>query len=108
MDTKAMDGVLAQLRTAAALAAGKPRTTAVSDAASRADFAAMLKSSLDHVNGMQHQAQGLARAFESGAPEVKLHDVVISLQKAGVSFQQTVQVRNRMVAAYQEIMNLQV
>ena len=50
----------------------------------------------------------MARSFELGAPEVQLHDVMISLQKANISFQQTVQVRNRLVAAYQEIMNMQV
>ncbi len=108
MDTKAVDQILAQLRTAAALAAGKTPGASTQTLPPGVDFATMLKSSLDHVNAQQHRASGLARQFESGSPDVKLHDVMISLQKAGVSFQQTIQVRNKLVAAYQEIMNMQI
>lgn len=108
MDVKAMDSVLAQLRTAQALAAGRPRAAAPAQETQRADFGAMLKASLDHVNQVQGQARALARDFETGSADVKLHDVMISLQKSSVTFQQAVQVRNRMVAAYQEIMNMQV
>jgi len=46
--------------------------------------------------------------FELGTKNVQLHDVMISLSKANVSFQQMVQVRNRLVAAYHDVMNMQV
>ena len=46
--------------------------------------------------------------FVSGESNVDLHDVMISLQKANVSFQSMIQVRNKLVTAYQEIMNMQV
>ena len=41
-------------------------------------------------------------------PISNLQDVMVSIQKANISFQQTVQVRNRLVSAYHEIMNMQV
>ncbi len=108
MDVKALDQVLGQLRTAAALAGGTVAKPAADNAVKGADFAAILKASLDQANGMQQQAAKLARDFELGSTGTSLPDVMVSLQKANVQFQQTVQVRNRLVAAYHEIMNMQV
>jgi len=68
----------------------------------------LLKNSLDGVNNSQLEANRLARDFELGAPNANLSDVMISMQKANLSFQQMVQVRNRLVSAYHEIMNMQV
>jgi len=65
-------------------------------------------STLDQVNNAQQQAGQLAQQFDLNAPDVNLHDVMVSLQKASHSFQTMVQVRNRLVSAYQEIMNMQV
>ncbi len=108
METKALDQILGQLRSAAALAAG-PGVKAPADAGNKAgDFAAVLKASLDQANGMQQQATKLARDFELGATDASLPDVMVSIQKANVSFQQVVQVRNRLVSAYHDIMNMQV
>jgi len=50
----------------------------------------------------------MTEQFDLNAPNVNLHDVMLSLQKASLSFQTMVQVRNRLVTAYQEIMNMQV
>ena len=49
-----------------------------------------------------------ARDFELGVPDSSLNEVMISMQKANLSFQQMVQVRNRLVSAYHDIMNMQV
>jgi flagellar hook-basal body complex protein FliE len=107
MNTRSIDQLLAQMRTAAALAGNRPAASAAG--ASRGEgFAEALKGALVRTNESQQQARALARSFEMGAPDVQLHDVMISLQKANIAFQQTVQVRNRLVAAYQEIMNMQV
>ena len=67
----------------------------------------MLRSSLDQVSGAEQQATNLSQAFEKGDPNVNLQDVMISMQKANISFQTVVQVRNRVVAAYQDMMNMQ-
>ncbi len=110
MEIKALDQVLGQLRTAAAMASGgaRPAAAAAAEGAKSLDFAGVLKASLDQVNGMQQQATQQARAFELGAPNANLQDVMVSIQKANVSFQQVVQVRNRLVSAYHDIMNMQV
>jgi flagellar hook-basal body complex protein FliE len=54
------------------------------------------------------QAQEMAKGFSSGDPNVNLQDVMVNLQKANLSFQQMVQVRNKLVTAYQDIMNMSV
>lgn len=71
------------------------------------DFAALLKNSIDTVNETQQQASELARAFETGETDVPLAEVMVSLQKASVSFQAMVEVRNKLVEAYKDIMNMQ-
>ncbi len=107
MDVKAIDDVLAQLRAAAAVAAGKP-PAAAAGATQRTDFAAALQSAVQQVNGTQQEAARLARDFELGKPDANLQDVMVSMQKANISFQTMVQVRNRLVSAYHDMMNMQV
>lgn len=108
MDVNAIDNLLGQLRAAAAAASGKKPQSAAPEAAPGAGFAAALKNSLDYVNGQQLDAARLAHDFELGKPGAALHDVMIAMQKANISFQATVQVRNKLVAAYNDIMNMQV
>jgi flagellar hook-basal body complex protein FliE len=71
-------------------------------------FAQVLKQGLSQVNQTQKSADAMATAFQRGAPGVELADVMIEMQKASVSFRAVTEVRNRMVSAYQEIMNMQI
>jgi flagellar hook-basal body complex protein FliE len=103
-----VDQLLGQMRAAQSLASKLGTTPVEGTESATPDFAAVLKNSLEQVNRTQTQAASLTQAFEVGAPGVELHDVMISLAKANVSFQQMVQVRNRLVSAYQDIMNMQV
>jgi flagellar hook-basal body complex protein FliE len=105
MDTRAIDQAIAL---AAAQAAGAKPAQPETQAAGGADFAQLLKGALDQVSAAQVQAQQMAQQFSAGDPSVSLQDVMINLQKADLSFQQMVQVRNRLVSAYQEIMNMPV
>jgi flagellar hook-basal body complex protein FliE len=82
--------------------------TAGAPAASGATFSNVLRTSLAEVNASQQGAADLATRFQQGAPDVGLPEVMISMQKAGLQFEALTQVRNRLVAAYQEIMNMQV
>jgi flagellar hook-basal body complex protein FliE len=107
MEIKALDTLLGQLRSAAAVARGAGAPEAATPAG-KSDFAAVLKASIEQVNGTQQQAATLARDFELGATNASLPEVMISLQKANISFQQLVQVRNKLVSAYHDIMNMQV
>lgn len=108
MDTQGIDQLLSQMRAASALASGNDATSAPEAAAGGADFASLLKTSLDQVNGAQQEASQLSKGYELGAPGANLQDVMVSLQKANVSFQTMVQVRNKLVSAYQEVMGMQV
>ncbi len=105
MDTKGIDQLLSQLKAASSLAAGNAEAPA---SGAPGSFAALLEASLNQVNATQQEARNLARAFEEGSPNVNIEDVIIQLQKADVSFQTMVQVRNKLVEAYQQIMNLPV
>lgn len=109
MDTQGIDQLLAQMQTAAAMASGeKPASSSAAANSTAPDFAAILKGSLDQVNAQQQQADAMAKQYELGNAEVPLHEVMMSLQKANLSFQTMVQVRNRLVTAYQEVMNMPV
>lgn len=114
MDVSKIDAMLAQLQTGAALAAGKP-ASAIAGARGGGggegmgvDFTTVFRKSLDQVNNVQQHAAKLARDFELGAPDANLTEAMISMQKASISFQYTLQVRNKMVSAYQDIMNMPV
>jgi flagellar hook-basal body complex protein FliE len=110
MDTQGIDNLLGQMRAAAAMASGKPPAAAATaaGAAGTTDFASVLKSSIDGVNSAQTQASNLARDFELGKPNVNLQDVMVSMSKANIQFQEMVQVRNRVVSAYSDMMNMQI
>lgn len=71
-------------------------------------FLDVLKHSLDQVNATQVQAQATAQQFQTGQNNVSLEDAMVSMQKANISFQAAVQVRNKLVAAYTDVMNMQV
>ncbi len=72
----------------------------------KVSFASVLKQGLDRVNETQQQASDLATRFERGDPGVELSQVMIESQKATVALRATVEVRNRLVSAYQDIMNM--
>jgi flagellar hook-basal body complex protein FliE len=76
--------------------------------ASKASFSDALKASLDQVNKIQVDAEQLGKNFALGDDSVSLSDVMIAGQKANISFQATIQVRNKLVSAYHDIMNMQV
>jgi flagellar hook-basal body complex protein FliE len=105
IDTRNIDQMLSELRSAAAVAQAKP---AQGGQAGGVDFAQVLNSTIEQVNQAQQQAHQMTEDFAAGKTDVNLQDVMINLQKASLSFQQMVQVRNRLVTAYQNIMNMQV
>lgn len=113
IDSSAIDAMVAQLKAAAARSqpaagAGIGGPAPVEKSATRVDFSQALKASLDNVATAQNGADALGQRFTLGDDSVNLSDVMISMQKASISFQATVQVRNKLVSAYQEMMNMQV
>ncbi|MDQ9170817.1 flagellar hook-basal body complex protein FliE [Oxalobacteraceae bacterium R-40] len=111
IDSSRIDAMVAQLKTAAAHAQGAASPLNGADVAGKADkpnFADALTASLNQVNSMQSRAEQLGKRFALGDDSVNLSDVMIAGQKANIAFQATVQVRNKLVSAYHDIMNMQV
>ena len=109
METTGLDRMLSQLRTAQALASRKPQAPAAAEGTAKTgDFANVLKSSLGEVARLQNQADQASKSFTVGDPNTNLQDVMVSMQKSTIAFQQAVQVRNKLVQAYHDIMNMQV
>lgn len=71
-------------------------------------FSSLLTQAIDTVNSLQNEAGRLETAYELGDENVDLASVMIASQKANLSFQAMVEVRNKLVSAYQEIMRMQI
>lgn len=69
-------------------------------------FGETLQNALEGVNGAQKNAGALAQAFELGDPRADLARVMVAAQQSQVAFRATVEVRNRLVQAYQDVMNM--
>ncbi len=76
--------------------------------ASGAQFENVLKQSLDQVNEIQQEASELKTAFETGNPDIDITEVMIAIEKASLSFEAITEVRNKLLTAYQEVMNMQI
>lgn len=96
--------LLDQMRAMTAQAQGVPtETSAVQGGDS---FSSMFSNAINTVNDIQKQSGALARGFEQGNPDIALSDVMVASQKSSVAFEATVQVRNRLVEAYQAVMRM--
>ena len=71
-------------------------------------FSSALKSALSSVSAAQNEASNLQREVQMENPKVSLEETMVAIQKAQIGFQATMHVRNRMVQAYTDIMNMQV
>ena len=71
-----------------------------------ADFGNLLTRAINSVNDQQMESGRLAAQIETGDGGVSLVKAMIASQKAGIAFQATLQVRNKIVSAYQDIMNM--
>ncbi len=110
MSSMEIDRVLSQIRAlsaqASAGAAKAPSVAREAESVAGGGFAQLLKQGIEQVNSAQASATQMATAFERGTPGVELPQVMLEMQKASVSFRALTEVRNRMVNAYQEIMNM--
>lgn len=91
--------ILQELQQAKASGGAEPAPTA------GGGFAETLKTALDGVNATQTQASDMSEAYERGAV-TDLASVMLARQEAGVAFEATMQVRNKLLSAYQEIMRM--
>lgn len=119
MSIENINSVLARMQAMQDMANGKVATDSrlpiggVGGAAGNAttsgvDFGAVLKEAVQQVSDAQNTAQAKAQAFQMGAKDMSLEEVMVSLQKANVAFQGMIAVRNKLVEAYRDVTNLQV
>lgn len=91
-----------------ALGVGQVGASAAGQATSGPDFAQALRTSIDRIDGMDKSAKMKGQAFARGEKGVALNDVMVDIQKGKLALQMGVEVRNKLVGAYKEIMNMQV
>jgi flagellar hook-basal body complex protein FliE len=110
MSTIDVNSVLAQIRSLSAQAQAqgatvhaKPDTAPV---AANGGFGTMVTKAIDGVNDAQQAASAMQNKFELGDPSVDLSSVMLATSKAQLQFRAMVEVRNRLVTAYQDIMNM--
>ncbi len=99
-----VNNLLAQMRALTAQAQGIPAAPAKTE--EKGSFSSLLTTSLNQVNGLQKDAGQKAESFERGDPNVAIGEVMLAMQKANLSFQAVTQVRNRLISAYQDVMNM--
>ena len=87
---------------------GRDRGAESAESSSKVSFSDALKAQLENVSNAQNQADDMGKRFSAGDDSVSLSDTMIAMQKASITFQATVQVRNKLVSAYHDIMNMQV
>jgi flagellar hook-basal body complex protein FliE len=109
MDVKLTPAILSSLQKA--LQSGAPGgapAVAGAGAAGGASFASALGEALKSVSQTQSDAGALQKQFQAGAEGVSLEETMVAMQKAQIGFQAALTVRNRLVSAYTDIMNMQV
>ncbi|EMD1657448.1 flagellar hook-basal body complex protein FliE [Pluralibacter gergoviae] len=103
MAVTGIEGVLSQMQATASLARNQRP-----DVQPEISFSGQLTAALDRISDAQNSAKLQAEKFAIGEPGVALNDVMTDLQKSSISLQMGIQVRNKLMAAYQDIMNMQV
>lgn len=110
MNTIDVNRVLSQIRALQTQAGNRPSAPLAAEAGTATPvaggFGALLKSSIDSVASTQNAAGDLQKKFELGDPNTDLASVMLATSKSQVSFKAMVEVRNRLVSAYQDIMNM--
>ena len=94
------------LQRAAGLGAAGPAGTAA-PATRAGDFGSALRNALSEVNAQQGQANSMTEAYERGET-TDIAAVMLSRQQASIGFEATLQVRNRLLSAYKDIMSMPV
>ena len=106
MSDIAINQVLAQMRSlqAAARNEGPP----FAEIARGSQFSELMSESINQVNNSMQESKAITASFEQGDPSVSLADVMINAQKASIQFSGMTEVRNKLLTAYKDIMNMPV
>ena len=108
MSSNSIQSLQQQMKVMADLAAGQLQAGKPTVNEDGQDFATVLQNAVLSVNQAQNTAQANVQDFSTGNSDMSLEEVMVSVQKANLSFQTMIAVRNRLVDAYKEVTNLQV
>jgi flagellar hook-basal body complex protein FliE len=116
MSSLQIQQVLAEMRALQARASGSAEPLgaqmasggAPATGAAGTDFATLMKGTVDHIATMQNQATSLAESYEAGDKSVDITKVMLEVQKAGLAFRAMTEVRNKLVDAYTQVMQMSV
>lgn len=104
MSATLMRGVLDQIQTQAQQVSGKSNRLQASREGAPS-FSDALFNSINEINKTQVEAKNKTQQWMSGSSDIGLNDVMLAMQKSSISFSFGMQARNKMIGAYQEIMN---
>jgi flagellar hook-basal body complex protein FliE len=95
------------IRPASLTAGAEAASGAAAVSGTGSTFATLMRSGLEQANQTALRANDLADKFERGVPGVDLPTVMLEANKANLTFRAVTEVRNRMISAYTDIMNMQ-
>ena len=98
--------MLLEMRALALKAQGGVQPAEAATGAPAVEFGAAMRAAISQVSAAQQGARAMAQAFEAGEPGADLTQVMLEVQKASLSFRAMTEVRNKLVSAYQEVMNM--
>lgn len=104
MSATLMRGVLDQIQTQAQQVSG-PSNRLQNARGDAPSFSDVLFNSINEINKTQVEAKSKTQQWMSGSQDIALNDVMLAMQKSSISFSFGMQARNKMISAYQEIMN---
>jgi len=108
MSVPALNNLAQQMQVMSDIAAGNLSASAPAPVSEGVDFQSILTNAVREVNLAQNSAQAKVQQFATGESNMTLEEVMVSLQKANLSLQGMIAVRNRLVEAYKDITNLPV
>lgn len=108
MITNNINQVLNQMQSIEAMAKNQSAQGLKTEPASGNSFSDMMQNAINQVNDSQMKSADLSKALEMGDSNVDLAQVMIATQKSRVAFQALTEVRNKLLSAYQDVMNMPV
>ena len=108
MSINEMSKVVEQIHTQASKIKNHFPEKYINNSQENGDFSQLLLKGINEINSLQKDSQQISQQYLLGSSESGLNDVMVSQQKSTIALNFGIQVRNKLVSAYQEIMNLSV
>lgn len=107
MINQIQNNLLGQMQALESMAQSRPAEIAVKQEKGTS-FVEMMQQAVDQVNDTQAHASEMRKAFELGDSQLDLSEVMVAAQKSRIAFQALTEVRNKLLTAYQDVMNMPV